>query len=267
MIPIRFFFHFIAGILIVIAFVISVGFASHKQSIMPCSGIIINMLDSSENDFVDENDIKQIIHNKFGSLTDKSIASINISLLEKIINTNPFICNAEVFSTIDGKLNIEVKQRIPVLRVINYNNESFYIDREGIFMPRSEKFTARVPVANGYIFDRESEKKVLNNFDRKPTDTIASKSRIEQLFHIISFTNQSSFWNSVVEQLYVNANGEIEMIPRVGNHSVILGDDNFLEAKFEKLFVFYREGLNKIGWDKYNKINLKYKDQVVCTKK
>ena len=60
---------------------------------------------------------------------------------------------------------------------------------------------------------------------------------------------------------------EIEMIPRIGNHTVVIGNDMFLEEKFNKLSVFYREGLNKKGWDKYSIINLKFKDQVVCTKK
>ena len=141
-------------------------------------------------------------------------------MLEKIINTNPFIYDAEVFSTIDGKLNIDVKQRIPVLRVINYKNESFYIDKEGVFMPLSEKFTARVPVANGFIYDRETEKKVRVYDDAESLDTSFSKSKSEQLFHIISFANNNEFWNAEVEQLYVNAEGDIEMIPRVGNHTV-----------------------------------------------
>ena len=265
--PDRLIFHIVATCLIVIAFIISVGFASYKQSEMPCSGITINIHDSFGTGFVEETDIRQIIQNKFGSLEGKPLGSINISLLEKIINTNPFIYDAEVFSTIDGKLNIEVKQRIPVLRVINYNNESFYVDKEGIFMPPSEKFTARVPVANGFIFDMESEKKVRVYNYNESIDTSVSKSKIEQLFHIISYTNQSDFWNAAVEQLYINADGDIEMIPRVGNHTVILGDDKFLEEKFKRLFVFYCEGLNKKGWDKYSTINLKYKDQVVCTKK
>ena len=134
-------------------------------------------------------------------------------------------------------------------------------------MPLSEKFTARVPVANGYIFDKEAEKKVRTYFDPNAADTTITKTHIEQLFHIITYTNQNTFWNSSIEQLYVNADGDIEMIPRVGNHTVILGNDNFLEEKFKKLLVFYHEGLNKKGWDKYSSINLKYKDQVVCTKK
>ncbi len=250
--------------LIAIAFVASFGFASHRQSVMPCSGVNINVHDSSGTGFVDRNDIQQIIQNKFGELEGKPIASINISLLEKIINTNPFIREAEVFSTIDGKVNIEVKQRIPVLRVINYKNESFYVDCDGVFMPPSDKFTARVPVANGYIYDSQIENRV-RFFSNADSTTV--KTKTEQLFNIIQYTNKSTFWSNEVEQLYVNPNGEIEMIPRVGDHSVLLGDDSEIEEKFAKLIAFYKERVNSGGWNQYSVINLKYKDQVVCSKK
>jgi cell division protein FtsQ len=264
--PSKFVLRIVALCLAVLAFIFTVGFASHKQSIMPCSGISIVIGDSSGSGFVSESDIAQTIQNKFGTLAGKPLSSINMSLLEKIINTNPFIYDAEVFSTVDGKINIDVKQRIPVLRVINNKNESFYIDRDGFFMPPSEKYTARVPVATGFIFDREAEKKVLKRKENL-NDTSSSSSRIEQLFNIVSYTNQSEFWSAAIQQLYVNANGEIEFIPRVGNHTVIIGDDQLLDTKFTKLLLFYREGLNKKGWDKYSTINLKYKNQVVCTKK
>jgi cell division protein FtsQ len=151
--------------------------------------------------------------------------------------------------------------------VINYNNESFYVDSEGQFMPLSEKYTARVPVASGYIFDRESGIR-LRKFDNDQiNDTSIAKTKIEHLFHVISYTDTSEFWRSVVQQLYVNVNGEIEMIPRIGNHSVILGDAVSLDEKFSKLLIFYKEGINKKGWNKYQTVNLKYKNQVVCTKK
>src|SRR4051812_36130793 len=97
----------------VFGFIISVGFASHSQSTMPCSGVVIKIESSPVTGFIEESDILEIIQNKFGSIEGKSLQSINISMLEKIINANPFIYDAEVFSTIDGKLNIDVKQRMP----------------------------------------------------------------------------------------------------------------------------------------------------------
>jgi cell division protein FtsQ len=48
----------------------------------------------------------------------------------------------------------------------------------------------------------------------------------------------------------------------------VFGDAKDFEEKFEKLKTFYTEGLNKTdGWNKYSTINIKYKNQVVCTKK
>ncbi len=256
----------IVNVLLGIAFLFSLGFAAHKQSEMPCSGIQINIKDKENVSFVDEKDILQVINDKSDPLEGKPIGSINISMLEKIINTNPFIYNAEVFSTIDGKLIIDVKQRIPVLRVINYKNESFYIDREGVFLPQSEKYSPRVPLASGYIFNREIERG-LRPCDINSTDSTTNNSKIAQLFNIICFVNKKELWNAEIQQLYVNAEGDIEFIPSVGNHSVILGDDKDLNEKFNNLFLFYKKGLGAEGWDKYKSINLKYKNQVVCIKK
>jgi cell division protein FtsQ len=250
--------------LIVAAFIVSLGFASHRQSVMPCSGVLINVYDSTGTGFIDRNDIHQIIQNKFGRLEGKPVASINISLLEKIINNNPFVREAEVFSTVDGKVNIVVKQRLPVLRVINNNNESFYVDGDGVFMPPSEKFTARVPVANGYIYDRQNENYV-RFFSNADSSTV--KTTVEKLFNIIQYTSKNKFWNDEIEQLYVNANGDIELVPRVGDHTIVVGNDEDLDEKFTKLLAFYKETLDEGGWNHYSVINLKYKDQVVCTKK
>lgn len=252
--------------LLVLLFVFSVGFASHKQSQMLCSGIRINIIDSTVAGFVTKNDLLQTINNKFGTMEGRALSSINMSLLEKIINTNPFIYDAEVFSTVDGKLNIDVKQRFPVLRVINFKNESFYIDKEGVFMPQSEKFTARVPVANGYIYDLEASKRVLTS-DISTHDSLSSKTKLSQLLNIVYYTGKSELWSAEVQQFFVNEDGDIEFIPRVGNHTVVLGNDQFLDEKFSKLIHFYKEGLNKKGWDKYKVVNLKFKNQVVCIKK
>lgn len=252
--------------LLVLLFLFSVGFSSHKQSNMLCSGIRINIIDSVVAGFVTPGDLLQTINNKFGMPEGKPISSINMSLLEKIINTNPFIYDAEVFSTVDGKLNIEVKQRFPVLRVVNFKNESFYIDKEGVFMPQSEKFTARVPVANGFIFDCEAARRVLTS-DISTYDSLSSKTKLSQLLNIVYYTNKSELWSAEIQQFFVNEDGDIEFIPRVGNHTVVLGNDQFLAEKFNKLIHFYKEGLNKKGWDNYKVINLKYKNQVVCIKK
>lgn len=255
-----------AYVILVVAFLVSLGFAEYGQNVMPCSDVQVTIKDTLGHNFVEAHEIMDLVQNKFGSLKGKPLSSINISLLEKIINTNPFVSDAEVFSTIDGKINIEVKQRTPIVRIVNLKDESFYIDDQGVFMPLSDDYTARVLVANGFVFDTESERRV-TVFDGEKRDTAVKISRIDEIFHVADYIYRHEFWNAQIEQIYINVNGDIELIPRVGSQNIVLGNSEELEKKLNKLFLFYHEGLNKTGWNKYKTINLKYEGQVVCTKK
>jgi len=253
-------------ILVVCGFLVSVGFTEHRRGEMACKEVLIRVDDSLGNSFVEKDDIDQLIHDKFGNLTGKPLQSINISLLEKIIDGNPFVLKAQVFSTIDGKLVVEVKQRTPVVRVINTFNESFYIDDCGVLMPMSEKFSAHVPVANGNIFNRETEQKIRRVTAREISDTSFSPTLLEKIFMVSDYVRSHGFWNAQIEQIFVNADGDLELIPRVGNQTILFGDEKEMEIKFDKLYTFYKQGLSKTGWNQYKTINVTFKDQVVCSK-
>jgi cell division protein FtsQ len=247
------------------ALIITMGFVAGNQKSRTCSKINILISDEDRNSFVDASDVLDMLNSKGKKLTGTPMQDINTGMLEKIVNTNPFIENAEVFSTIDGIVNITVSQRTPVIRIMNASNEDYYMDESGVFMPVSEKYTAPVIVANGYIFNTYAEKKIYN-LDYNPSDTMSGRLMLEQLYTLANVIRRDTFWNAQVEQLYVNEWQEIEMIPRLGNHRIILGDISNLDDKLGRLMAFYRKGLNKIGWNTYRTINLKFKNQVVCSK-
>ena len=90
---------------------------------------------------------------------------------------------------------------------------------------------------------------------------------LDDAFKIARFVRQDKFLNAQIEQLFVNKELDWVLIPKVGNHTIVLGSAEDLEAKFKKLKLFYKKAMKNIGWDKYRTINLKYKNQVVCTKK
>lgn len=249
---------------LVIVFLVSVGFTAARRDAMECSGIQVHITDTIGHSFVEVDDIEAIIHDKYGHVEGKPLHAINTALLESIIRNNPFVKTAEVFSSIDGKLYVEVIQRTPIVRVINHLGESFYIDDQGTFMPLSGQYTARVPVANGYLFDREAERNIIQYSEEQRADTSIRRSRIDEVFRVAQFLQSDPFWLAQTEQLYVNVNGDIELVPRVGNHTILLGDASRLETKFRNLQWFYREALNKKGWGEYKIINLKYQDQVVA---
>ena len=245
--------------------IVTMGFVGNRRKNHVCSEIVIQLDEKDGNYFIDKGDVLEMLNSKGKKLTGMPMQDINTGMLEKIINTNPFIENAEVFSTIDGNVNISVKQRNPILRIMNAKGEDFYVDEKGVFMPVSDKFTAPVMVANGYIFNSSTEKKIYN-LAYDPSDTVSNRLMIEQLFALVNIIRKDTFWNAQLEQVYVNEWQEIELIPRIGNHKIIIGDVSNLEEKLNRLMLFYKKGLNKIGWNTYRTINLKFKNQVVCSK-
>ena len=248
-----------------VGLIITLGFVNHVQQEMKCKDVRITFNESVQQDFVDEQEIFELIKSK-EKLIGKPLVTINTTLLEKIIMSNPFVQTAEVYSSVDGHLNVSITQRNPLMRIITMQGEQFYIDDRGSFMPVSDKYTPPVLVANGYIFDRYTERKI-NFIAPVVADTSTQvKPMIEQVYEVAQFIEADTFWNAQAEQIYVNENQELELIPRIGSHRIVVGDAENLNEKFEKLMIFYKQGLNKTGWNNYSVINLKYRNQVVCTK-
>ena len=145
-----------------------------------------------------------------------------------------------------------MKQRQPVLRVVNRHLESFYVDADGRTMPTSTQYAAAVMVASGNIDDRPA-----------PGDTLRSE-LLREIFALNNYLRETPLYEALFVQIYINAKGEFELIPRVGNHSVLIGDLTDLDEKMEKLLALYRTALNQEGWEEYRQVNLKFKDQVIC---
>ncbi len=244
--------------------IFSLGFTESEQKDQVCKGLRIKIADLTGHYFIEPNDVLEMLNSKGGKIKGSAMRDINTGLLEKIVYSNPFIGKAEVYSTIDGYVNIDVWQRNPVIRIVNNDNEHFYVDDQGIFMPVTDKYSCQVIVASGNIFDVYAAHSLKYAVPFIKDSTM--KPVLVQLNEIALFLKQNEFWDAQVEQIYVNENSEIELIPRIGNHNILLGSSEDLQMKMDNLFIFYSEGINKAGWEKYSKINLKYKDQVICSK-
>jgi cell division protein FtsQ len=244
------------------------GFVNHNQKAMPCAGINVRIDDAVPHDFIDVEEVLSLINSE-NKIKGKPIGSINISLLEKKLLSNPYVDKAEVYSSVDGKLQVNIKQRDPLVRIVNMQDEQYYIDRNRRFMPVSERYTTPVIVASGVIFDTFSMMKVPDWKEPDLSNDSAlfrDKPVIQQVYEVAEFLDRDTFWNAQAEQIYVNDARELEIIPRIGNQRIILGNSDDLEEKFHRLYIFYMRGLKTTGWNNYSVINLKYRNQVVCTK-
>ena len=228
-------------------------FIEIKKSETEC--VDVKVIIPEVNSFIERSDIDEMLLKNPGSLLGRKLHQIDIHAIENSLKANPYIEEAKVFADMDGVINIKIRQREPVLRVLNLTSQDFYIDQKGLKMPVSSNFTAHVLVANGYI---------LEPFGNK-VDTLRT-SLARDLYKTALFIEGDTLWREQIEQLYVNQSGEIEMVPRVGNHQIVLGNADSLKIKFGNLLAFYKKALPAVGWDAYKTITIKYTNQVVCVK-
>ena len=245
------------AVFIVFAWVVSLsglvllmGFIEREKTTLLCKDVKV-IIPGNQN-FIERAELDQILLEQGGKLVGREIKNINIQKLETGLQANPFIQFAKVFADMDGVVRVHIRQREPILRIINIASMDFYVDKDGKKIPVSENFTANVLIANGLIYE---------SFDGK-VDTLNTR-LAKDLYAAAAFISADTLWNDQIEQLYVNQKNEIEMIPRVGNQKIILGNADSLEVKFHNLYVFYRKALPRVGWDTYKTINIKYTNQVI----
>ena len=243
-------------------------FVSKSERNIVAKTLNISIHNNDENLFLSEKDIKKFFIERKDSLLLNQYKNINIPQLEKSLNSHPAIENAEVAADINGEIKIDITQRTPVLRIINRDGESFYIDSQTKLMPLNDNYSARVIIASGNINEPFSRRYQYSIDQIKKSKAFSEVSMLDDIYEIANFINRDSVLTTLIHQIYVNEEKEIELFPAIGNQKIIFGSATDVAEKFNKLKLFYTEGLNKSdSWTKYSNINLKYKNLVVCTKK
>ncbi len=221
-----------------------------------CRSISVRLLDSAENKFVTKSEVVNIIEGFTGSVVGKRINDINVANIEKLLDKRSAIRKSQVSISRNGVLSVDITQRKPLLR-IQTENGGFYIDHTGYIFPLVSSFTSYVPIVSGYIplaIDA-------GHRGRLQDDT---QNWIGNIVEFGIFMEENPFWNAMIEQIYVEKNGDIVLSPKVGNYKIVFGDLKDIESKFHRLLAFYKNIAPHEGWDKYSVVNLKYRNQIVC---
>lgn len=211
---------------------------------------------ADEKAFLSDRDLIQRLNAAFPPALDSlKVNELKLDRVEEVLAEDAFIHEADAFCNLQGQLFIRIEQEKPLVRIINKENQSFYINEQGLKMRLSELHTARVLVATGHIEEKDYDG------DSLKTQTA------QNLYLVAKYLNERPFFKSLAGQFTVEANGDIVMITKAEErHDVIIGDAERLDEKFDLLEQFYTKVLNAQGWDKYRTINLKYKNQVVAKK-
>lgn len=253
---IRFLKRVISLVILIMIWVTAVIFAEISYNEVTCSGIQIKLNSENEKALLSKKDIDQVIteggENYF---LDKPLDQISLSKMENRVRKIPLVKNCEAHFDFSGKIVVSVQEYSPIARILNQtlgtsSQPDQYVTNDGQFIGTSSLFTPRVLVVSGPYFQK---------FRKNLKDE-----RSNTLLPLFKFINNDEFWKAQISQVEVAADGGIVLHPTVGETKIDFGLPVNIENKFKKLTVFYKQIIPNKGWNKYQWVRLKYKNQLIC---
>lgn len=256
------FFHIIFWGLLIAGVVLTIGIMEQKHSDTVCESFELLVQNADENALTDEAEIRAQIIAATDTLTGKTLGEIEPLLIHKVLDNNPYVKYADVQTGIDGRMKVDVTLRNAIVRVINARGLCYYIDEDGWIMPTNAGHSSRVLVMSGYIKGGISQENLTNLH----IDHLSDGSVVREIFNLSVYINQDKFLKRLIGQVYVDSHGELEFSPLIGDYTICFGGFEDMKEKFKKLLAYYHEGAGKAGWIAYHSIDLRYKNQVICSK-
>lgn len=208
-----------------------------------CTNLEIQLMDQSGTRLISEFEVAKMIDKHELNPVGLKYKNISTERIEEVLLGNDMIRTVECYKNTTGKVVVQIKQRTP--KYLIAGNQSYYVDSELQLMPVSLNYAVYVPVVSG---------RVLRNM---ATGVI---------YDFVSYVEKDTFWNAQIEQIYIRDDLKVELIPRVGNATIILGTFDGFEDKLKSLRELYMQAFSVVGWNRYEKIDLQYNGQIVCTR-
>ena len=223
----------------------AVGMTDRHEDTRLCQGVDLHITDSLHFDLIDEEMVIGVLQEHSIDPVGLPLEDIDPEKIEATLMLHPLVGKVQCYKTGGDLLRINLTSKVPLVRVINNRGNDFYVDSKGEILSQ-HSLAVQLPVATGYI-DRQFA--------------------ANELLQVVRALDRSEFWKAQVEQINVTKDRQIELVPRVGDHLLILGTADNVESKLERLMNFYEKGLDNVGWNKYRSISVAYEGQVVCKKR
>ena len=229
--------------------------AINMKNSRTCKRYTIEINEKGRPLFIDQKLVMNILTtNGTEKIVGKELVTFDLRKLEDRLKKNAWIKDAQLFFDNNQTLRINISERVPVARVFTTGGTSFYIDSSCAQLPLAGTVSLRLPV--------------FTNFPREKIRLSGPDSALsDQVRKLSTFISSDPFWMSDIQQINVTPDKKFQIVPLIGNHVIEFGDGDDYEKKFHRLFVFYKEVLSKTGFDRYTKIDVQYKGQVIGTKK
>lgn len=228
-------------------------FAGVRQASRPVGQVIVTISNEFNNYFISEQEVTALLtRNGNQRLEGARPEDLNLKALEARLKAHSFVREAQVYRDLAGNLHADVRQNRPIARLVHTDTRrDSYLDAEGHELPLSPLFTARVvPVA------RQGGMELPATFFRDSTG--------RRYLEVLRYIDEHPFWRAQVAEVFIGPNGKLAFTQQIGDQRVEFGFPENISEKFAKLMVFYRQIPPVLGWDTYHRVNVEFKDQIIC---
>ncbi len=243
--------------------VLLLGFTGTSNMQKPVKDLHVRVMCVGDQFFISPDRVRSLIEENMDSLEGQFIDQQMLLHLHELIQDIPWVDQASVYRTIDASVRIDITLHEPMMRIVNNKNEGFYVGVNGDLFPLSDEYTARVMLASGDIDLSHDETYHLQTAMKQDK---AMEERLRGLYELATFISGDNFWRAFIDHIYLRKDGQFELMPTNGAHLIEFGHAKDIEKKFNKLKHFYTGGITQVGWHYYNRINIAYANQVICTK-
>lgn len=217
------------------------GFVNYRNLERKINDIQIEF-EEEDNLFITSETVNKLLTQNLEQTENQTKENLFLKVIEKSLLENVMIENVEVYVTIEGVLKAKVLQRSPIARIL-VNNNAYYLDRSGKKMPLSSEYSARVPIVTGVKSDKD----------------------LKLIYKMCNTVLKDEFMKKQIIGINV-VNNELRLRTRIGSQVILFGDLSRSNSKVRKLKAFYQKVIKESTLKKYSRIDLRFKNQVVCQK-
>lgn len=229
-------------------------FGRTRQAARACTGVRLRIDNETNNFFVGQQEITALLtRDGAAPLVGRTPDELNLAALETRLRTNRFVQQAEVYRGLSGEVRVRIRQNRPLARLVHSDAaQDQYVDEEGHLLPLSTRFTARVLPLTSVPGGPEL------------TSAFFQDSAGRSYLELLTLLQTDPFWRAQVAQVTLLPSGKVVLWPQIGEQLIEFGYADRAPEKLAKLLAFYRHVLPTTGWDCYRRVNVEYRNQIVC---
>jgi len=248
-------------ILIIAGYLVVAGINySDNHDAVRCTELNIVVQDSALFGFVTPQIAQRWLEEASLGIRSKRLSEVDLHAIEDFFTGHDYISDVQVYTTMEGEVNIILSQRYPLIRIISETGYDFYADSSFYILPPCEHFIAKVPMVTGQVRFSFPEDFYGNIGEKKEQE---DTKMLKKLINFVEIINKDDFLRSLIVQVYVDDRSEIELIPRVGQQVIFLGPLESCQEKLLNLKEFYTQSFSEMWWESARQVDLKYSGQVI----